>query len=521
MAKKWWTLLAVCSGTFMLLLDTTIVYVALPSIRADLGGSFADVQWVVDGYALALASLLLTAGIFADRFGRRRLYAIGLIVFTSGSALCGAAQSPLMLILSRAFQGIGGSMMFATGLALLAGAFEGKQRGTAFGVWGMVTGIASGLGPIVGGLFTTDLNWRGIFFVNVPIGVLALAVVLRRVDEARAPKPRALDWPGFALLTTGLVGLIYGLIRAGEQGWTERTTLAVLAAGTILLIAFLVAEAVNPRPMFDLSLFRIPTFLGGSIAAFAMNGSMFAMFLFLAIYYQGVLGYSALATGVRFLIPSGAMFASSLLAGRLSTRMPVRLLIGGGLLVVGAGLLLMGSLSPTTGWTHFIPGFIIAGLGAGVVNPPLASTALGVVELGRSGMASGVNATFRQIGLCTSVAVLGSLQATVVGDRLASGLAGTALARDPQLAAQVRAGALGQAAASVPAQLRGELIDVARAGLTSAVNDLLLVTGILALAGGVLSLLLIRAKDFAAAKQQHPAPKPADSASDDTALATS
>src|SRR5271165_3385765 len=219
MDNKWWTLTAVCAGTFMLLLDVTIVVVALPEIQTSLHASFADVQWVIDAYALTLASLLLTTGVLADRYGRRKLFSIGLAVFTLGSLTCGLAQSAPMLIISRSAQGVGGAIVFATSLALLAESFRGKDRGVAFGIWGAITGVAVSLGPILGGAITTGLNWRGIFLVNIPVGVAALAVTLSKVPESRSAHPGQPDWAGFALLTTGLVGFVYGLIRASETSW--------------------------------------------------------------------------------------------------------------------------------------------------------------------------------------------------------------------------------------------------------------------------------------------------------------
>ena len=376
MERKWWTLLAVCTGTFMLLLDVTIVVVAIPEIQQGLHASFGQIQWVIDAYALTLASLLLTAGVLADRYGRRLLFAIGLVIFTLGSLLCGVAQTPLMLILSRSGQGIGGAIMFATSLALLGNSFRGKDRGVAFGVWGAITGVAVSLGPILGGIITTGISWRGIFLVNVPIGVVALAVTWWRVDESRAPHPGRPDWIGFVLLTTGLVGLVYGLIRASETGWGDSGVAISLVIGAILLAGFGVAEAIVSHPMFDLSLFRVPTFDGGLIAAFCMNGSLFSMLLYLVLYLQDALGYSALQTGLRLLLISGPTLVTATVAGRLSERVPVRWLIGPGLLLVGAGLFLMAGLSGTSSWTHLIPGFIVSGAGAGFVNPPLASTAI-------------------------------------------------------------------------------------------------------------------------------------------------
>ncbi|HET9172918.1 MAG TPA: MFS transporter [Actinospica sp.] len=506
MERKWWTLLAVCVGTFMLLLDVTIVVVALPDIQHALKASFGDVQWVIDAYALALASFLLTSGVLADRYGRRRLFLIGLVVFTAGSLLCGLAQTSIMLIVSRAGQGVGGAMMFATSLALLGHSFRGRDRGVAFGLWGAITGAAVSLGPILGGVITTGISWRGIFLVNVPIGLAALIVTRRRVDESRVAHPGTLDLAGFALLTLGLVGLVYGLIRAGETSWSDTGAIIALAAGGALLIAFVLTERAVAHPMFDLSLFRKPTFVGGLIAAFAMNGSLFAMFLYLVLYLQNVLGYSALATGTRMLVSSGSLLVAATVAGRLSERVPARWLIGPGLLAVGAGLLLMTGLTGTSGWTHLIPGLIVSGVGAGFVNPPLASTAIGVVEPERAGMASGINSTFRQVGLATSIAALGSIFTTALRNQLGDALASTPLAgRAGQIVDAVRQGQSGPGGASSPA-LRAEVQAAIRSSFTGALNDLLLVTAVLALVGGVLAASLIRKKDFIAREPARAAP---------------
>lgn len=510
MPKKWWTLLGVCGGTFMLLLDTTIVYVVMPDVQADLKAGFADLQWVIDGYALALAALLLTSGTLADRFGRRRLYTLGVVLFTLASLLCGLAQSPSALVLARILQGVGGSVMFATGLALLAGSFQGKERGTAFGVWGMVTGLASAIGPVAGGLISDGISWRGIFLINVPIGVLVALVVALRVDESRSPFARRLDLPGFVLLTSGLATLVYGLIRAGEDGWSDSRALAFLVAGGGLLAAFLLVEARVEQPMFELRLFRIPTFVGGSVAAFAMNGSLFAMFLFLAVHFQEVLGYSSLETGVRLLASSLAMLVASLVAGRLGARIQPRFLIGGGLLLVGAALLLMGGVDAHSGWEHFLPGLVLGGFGAGLVNPPLASTAVGVVDFSRSGMASGISGTFRQLGVSAGVAVLGSTFAVIVGDRVRGGLAGVPGVGDrtDRIVFLVRGGEIDRAAALVPEARRQTVERLAVQGYVDGLNTLLTLSAGLALVGGLAALLLIRAADFRGAPQPQAAPEP-------------
>jgi EmrB/QacA subfamily drug resistance transporter len=511
MEKKWWTLVVVCAATFMLLLDVTIVIVALPTIQSGLHASFSDLQWVIDAYALTLASVLLAAGSLADRYGHRLLFTVGLIVFTLGSLLCGIAQSPIMLILSRSAQGIGGAILFATSLALLAQSFHGKERGMAFGIWGAVTGVAAGLGPVLGGLITTGISWRGIFLVNLPVGVAALVVTRWQVDEYKAPHASRPDWAGSVTLTAGLVSLVYGLIRAGELAWSDTGVDICLVLAAVFFVAFVAIERRADHPLFDLSLFRIPTFSGGLAAAFAMNGSLYAMFLYLTLYLQDDLGYSALATGTRLLLISGVSIASSMFAGAFNERIPVRWLIGPGLLLVGVGLLLMTGLDGGSSWTHLIPGFIVAGVGSGLVNPPLASTAVGVVAPQRSGMASGVNTTFRQIGIATGTAVYGSVFASDLRQKLGQALASIpSLERHlPGTVTAVQQGNTAQAINAVPAPLRAPLVAAVQASFASALDVLLVVSAVLALVGAACSGLLIRRRDFVVSHHQ-PTPAPTE-----------
>jgi EmrB/QacA subfamily drug resistance transporter len=455
MERKWLTLIAVAAGIFMLLLDVTIVNVALPDIGQAFHASLSDLQWVIDAYALSLAALQLTAGSLADRFGRRLLFAIGIVVFTLGSLLCGLATGSTFLSLSRAFQGIGGAIMFATGLAILADAYHGRERGVAFGVFGAVTGIAVAVGPVIGGALTSGLSWRWIFLVNIPVGVVALLITLRAVAESKDPHPRPVDVLGLGTFSLGLALLVYGLIRSNEDGWGSATVIGSLIAAAVLLLAFVVAEALQKQPMFDLTLFRKPAFVGGLIAAFAISASLFSMFPYLVIYMQAGLGLSAIDIGLRFLVLSGPIFITAAIAGRLTERVPTRWLIGPGFICIGVAQLLMRGLDPSSEWTHFIPGFVVAGIGAGFINVPLASTAVGVVEPARAGMASGINSTLRQVGIATGVAALGAIFSHHV------------------------------TAAGSP-----------RTGFVEGLNAILLVGGVLALAAAATSLTLIRSRDF-------------------------
>src|SRR4051794_13703715 len=329
MARKWWTLLVVCISIFMLLLDITVVNVALPVIREDLGASFSALQWVVDAYALTLAALLLTAGSLADRYGRRLIFTAGLVLFVAASLLCGLSTTPTMLDLARGLQGVGGAAMFATSLALLAQEFEGRERATAFGIWGATTGLAVAIGPLVGGALVDGIGWEWIFFVNVPIGALCLWISLTKVRETRDPSQGGVDLPGVVTFSAALFCLVFSLIRGNSEGWGSALILGLLIASAVLFAAFVVVERRVSNPMFDLTLFRKPTFTGASIVAFSLSASMFAMFLYLTLYMQNVLGYTAFETGVRFLPLSLLSFFAAAISGRLSERVPVRFLMAG------------------------------------------------------------------------------------------------------------------------------------------------------------------------------------------------
>ena len=503
--NKWWTLVAVCLGTFMLLLDITIVNVALPDIQRALNSSFSDLQWIVDAYALTLAAFLLTAGSLADMYGRRLLYLAGLAIFTLASVLCGFAVSTVMLQLSRALQGVGGAIMFAVSLALLADSFRGKDRGVAFGAWGAVTGLAVAIGPLLGGVLTSGLSWRWIFFVNVPIGIAAVIIALAKVTESRAAQASRPDWLGFSLFTVALSSLVYGLIESSQRSFTDGLVLGCLAVAAVLLAVFVIVELRSAQPMFDMKLFKLPTFSGGSVAAFGLSASIFSMLLYLVLYLQDILGYSPLATGVRLMVISGGILVTSTVAGRLTSRMPVRLLIGPGLIVIGAGLLLMRGLDAGSAWTHLIPGMIVGGVGIGIVNPPLASTAVGVVPPQRAGMASGINSTFRQVGIATGIALLGTLFSNNVKDEVLARVAAVPglSSSGPQVATAVQSGEIRNVIARLPEHARLAVATITRAAFTTGLNRILLVAAVIALVSGVVSLAAIRGRDFA--QQQRPA----------------
>jgi EmrB/QacA subfamily drug resistance transporter len=494
---KWWTLVAVCAGVFMLLLDITIVNVALPQIQNDFSASLADLQWVLDAYALTLAAFLLTAGSIGDARGHKRVFAAGLVIFTTGSILCGAAPNALFLSLARAFQGIGGAIMFATALALIANAFAPRERGVAFGVFGAVTGVAVAVGPVLGGALTSGLSWRWIFFVNVPVGLAALAVTIWGVAESRTDAGAHVDWAGCATFSIALAALVYGLIRSHPDGWGSPGVWGSLVLSGVMLVTFVVVERRMRNPMFDFSLLRVPTFSGGLIAAWAISASLFSLLTYIVIYLQAIQGYSALQAGLRFLPLTLVIFLVAGVAGRLSSLMPIRWLIGPGFLLIAVGLLVMRGNDPTQSWTHLVPGFVIAGVGAGLVNTPLASTAVGVVEPRRAGMASGVNSTFRQVGIATGIALLGSILSSQLRDSVVATLSHGPLApQAARLADAVSNGQFREAVASVAPSERGLALGAAANGYASALNDILLIGGIVALAAAVLTAVLIRSRDF-------------------------
>jgi EmrB/QacA subfamily drug resistance transporter len=512
MERKWWTLIAVSVAIFMLLLDITVVNVALPDIQRSLHSSFADLQWVVNAYALTLAAFLLTAGSVADKVGRKRVFIAGLFVFTGASAVCGLSTSPLMLNLARAVQGTGGAMMFSTSLALLAAAFHGRERGTAFGVFGAVTGAAVAVGPVLGGLITSGIGWKWIFFVNVPIGVAAVFLTVTQVKDSRDPNATGVDWIGLVSFSGALFLLVYALVQGNEKGWGSTEIVGLLAGSALLLVAFVVAESVQSRPMLDLALFRRPAFAGASLTAFTLSASFFAMFLYLTLYIQDVLGYSPIQAGLRFLPTTLLSFAVAPVAGKLSVRMPVRLLLGAGLLLIGIGLIAMTGLNATSHWTVLIPGFILAGAGVGLVNPPLASTAIGVVPHERSGMASGINSTFRQVGIATGIAGLGAIFQHDVTKGTTAALRAGGHAREilaaahGQLATLLESGDVKQIAGTLSAGARASLEHSYRTGFTGAFTTIAAIAAAIALVGSALAFLLVRSRDFVGSGAQGPGP---------------
>ena len=498
MERKWWTLGAVCVATFMLLLDITVVNTALPAIQKDLGGSFSDLQWVIDAYALSLAALVLTAGSLADRLGRRRVFAIGLGVFSLASLLCALAPDPTFLNLARALQGVGGAIMFAVSLALVAQEFPaGPERGMAMGIYGATIGIAVAIGPLVGGLLTDGLGWQWVFLINVPIGVAAIVVTYLRLAESRDPNATRIDWGGLVTFSSALFLLVLGLVRGNDEGWGSPVIVSLLVGAGVLLAAFAVVEQRVSEPMLPLSLFRRRAFTGVQLAAFAVSGSMFALFLYLTLYLQSYLGYSPIDAGLRYLPITLASFVVAPMAGMALAKVQARWLMSAGLALTGAGLLLMSGLGVDSEWTALLLGFIVSGIGVGLLNPVIADVALSVVPKERSGMAAGINDTFRQVGIAVGIAAWGAIFLGA-GASKTQELAGNAVGHTEarQLVEATSSGALPQAVSNLPQQVQGKVQSAAEQGFLHGLNEILLLGALLSFAGAIAALWMVREGDI-------------------------
>ena len=493
MERKWWTLVLVSVATFMLLLDVTVVNVALPDIREELHASLSSLQWVVDAYALTLAAFLLTAGSLGDRLGRRRVFTIGFGIFTFASFLCGISEDPTLLNLARGLQGVGAAGMFATSLALIGQEFHGKDRATAFGVWGATIGGAVAVGPLVGGVLTESFGWEWVFFVNVPIGIGAMILTERKIRNVIADDPEPIDFPGVTTFSGALFLLIFGLIRGNPEGWGSGLIVACLLGAALLFAAFVVFERRSDHPMLDFSLFRKPAFNGVSAVAFGLSGGMFALFLYLTIYIQGVLGFSPLEAGLRFLPLTILGFVVAPISGALSNKVPIRILLGTGMTLVGVGLLLMHGISVDSAWTTLLAGFIVAGIGIGITNPGIGQAAIAVVPPQKAGMGSGINSTFRQVGISTGVAGLGAVFQSRVDSKLTELLPNAPHGLGELVAS---GGSQAVATAHVAGAGPGRVSHAADVAFVSAFNEIILIAAVLSFVVAALGFALVRSSDF-------------------------
>jgi EmrB/QacA subfamily drug resistance transporter len=435
---------AICLGSFMLLLDVTIVTVALPDMASDLQASFADLQWVLDVYALVLAALLLGAGSVADIVGRRRAYVVGLVLFALGSLACGLAPSASVLITARGLQGIGGALMFATTTAMLNATYSGRDRGVAFGVWGATNGAGSALGPLIGGLLTQHAGWRWIFLVNLPVTVITVILTLAVCAETRRPGVR-LDVPGILAFTVFAGALTYGLIRAGDHGWSAVGTWSFLVLAAVALLVFLLIERRAEHPLLQLGLFRSASFSATITAGLMLMASAFAILAFTSVWLQGVLGLTPVAAGVALLPMAVCSFLVSALAGRALQGVSPRWTVGIGMVLIGAGGWLQSTVGPDSGALTLLPGLAVVGIGVGLAIPTLTAAAMSAAPPQLGGMVAGTLNTARQLGYALGVAVLGLVFKTTVEGQLANpalvgGVVSGQAPRTPEVHAAVAAG---------------------------------------------------------------------------------
>ncbi|RDI51637.1 MFS transporter [Nocardia mexicana] len=514
--RKWVPLGAVALGTLMLLIDVTIVNVAIPQMATDLDAGLADLQWVVNAYALALGAVLLGAGGLADRLGHVKIYVYGLAVFAIASLVAGLGTNLQVVVGARAVQGIGGAAMLATSIALLNAAYTtGKDRGIAFGVWGATAGAAGAVGPVLGGVLTEWLSWRWVFFVNVPVTVLAIALSLRAFANAGGDRQRKLDVAGIATFTLAAAAVTYGLIEAGPRGWSDALVIGSFAVAVLALAGFVVAEMVVAQPILELRLLRNREFAGILLGSGLLNFAAFGYLLYTALWLQDDRGMSPISAGLAGAVALAlAGFVVSGAIGRHLHDSNPRWIIGGGLVLIAIGAAAQGILTPDSSWVRLQAGLVIAGCGVGLATPILVSSAMSAVPVSRGGMAAGAVNTARQLGLVFGIAVLG----TVFQNRAAHVLSDRGLGGDTgELARTIASGGGGQVVAQTPEAQRGALAEAVHAAFASGLNVTLHTAGLVGLVGAIVTVVLIRHRTHAepenaatAAVENTPEPTGAD-----------
>jgi EmrB/QacA subfamily drug resistance transporter len=503
--SRWWTLGAMCFALFMIMLDNTVVNVALPSIQRDLHASLASLEWTVNAYTLTFAVLLVTGGRLGDIFGRRRMFLFGVVVFGLSSLAIGFSPSDNFLVAFRAIQGIGSAFMMPATLALITQAFPPEQRGTAIGTWAGVSALALAIGPVVGGFLTEDVSWRAIFFINPPIAVALFATRESR-DETVG---RTVDFAGIASLTIGLTALVLALVESNSWHWGSVRVIGLLVVSVIATTAFAIIERRVRIPMVDFSFFRSRTSLGANLVGFLVSFAMFAQFFFLTLYMQNVLHYSPLETGVRFLPSTVVIIIMGPLAGRLTDRVGARPLMTLGLVIVAISMFIESRLTIHSGYGLLLPGFVLMGAGMGLVMSPMSTAAMNAVDRSKAGAASGVLSMSRMVGSTFGVAVMGALVTTIGGSKINSSL--------PDLPAHVRntiIDALGSGA-TIGGHEPARIVAAANDAFVSALATGLLIGAFVTLLGAVFAWTLIQRM----IKQPAPVPAPAAEADDEAASA--
>jgi EmrB/QacA subfamily drug resistance transporter len=495
--RRWWTLGAMSFALFMVMLDNTAVNVALPSIQKDFGASLAALEWTVNAYTLTFAVLLVTGGRLGDIFGRRRVFLGGVVVFSLASATIGFAPSEGWLVASRAIQGVGAAFMMPGTLSIISNAFPPEERGKAIGTWAGVSAIALAAGPLLGGWLTEDVSWRAIFFLNLPVAVGAVAVTLFAAEESRDETVgRTVDVPGITALTVSLTALVFALVEGNAWGWASPGILGLLALSAASLAAFIAIERRAAAPVVDFDALRSKQFLGANVVAFMVSFGMFAMFFFLALYMQNILGYSPLEAGVRFLPSTVVIIFAGPIAGRLADRVGPRPLMVAGMLIVAISLLWQSRIEVDTSYAFLAPAFVLMGLGMGLVMSPMSMAAMNAVDRTKAGVASGTLSMFRMVGGTFGVAALGALVASVGRHDLEQALPGVPEPARERLAEGLGSGA-GLAGASP------QVVGAARSAFVDALGTGLTVSAAMVAAGALLAWLLI-----APGRPSGPAPVP-------------
>jgi EmrB/QacA subfamily drug resistance transporter len=413
--RKWWTLAAVAVGLFMIMLDNTVVNVALPSIRKDLGISISELEWVVNAYALTFGVLLLSGGKLADLLGRRAIFIAGLVIFTGASLWCGLAAGAASLIAARTVQGVGAAMMNPATLSIITATFPPRQRGTAIGIWAGVSALALAFGPLVGGILTQDISWSWIFFINIPVGVAGVLAAMLFIDESKdTSREQRLDLPGLLTSAIGLFALTYGLIETNDHAWGSTRVLTLFAIAVVFLVAFVLLEMHQRLPMLDLSLFKNATFSGANTVMFLIGLAMFGIFFYNSLFLQNILHYGAIKTGATFLPMTVLIILIAPLAGKLSDRIGPRWLMGAGMVLLTGSLLLFATLDAASSWWAILPGLLVGGVGMAITMAPTTAAAMSSVPVDKAGVGSAVINSMRQVGGSLGIAVMGALVATAV-----------------------------------------------------------------------------------------------------------
>ncbi len=420
--RKWWTLASVAFALFMIMLDNTVVNVALPAIQRDLGIGVSELEWVVTGYALSFAVLMLTGGKLADMFGRRRVFMIGLAIFTVSSLFCGLAGTADLLIGARVVQGLGAAFMMPATLSIITATFPPKERGAALGIWAGVSAMALAIGPLVGGLITEHISWNWVFYINVPVGVLGLVAARLVIRESKdTSHEQRLDVPGLVTSGLALFALVFALIEANSYGWTSATILGLFGLAAVSAVAFVFLELRQRLPMFDMALFRNPTFVGANTVALLVSLAMFGVFFFISLYMQNVLGYSAVRAGASFLPMTLLIILVAPIAGKASDRLGSRWLMAGGMTLVGLSLLLFAQLQVDSSYWTLLPAMVTGGVGMALTMTPMTAAAMSSVPVDKAGVGSGMLNTFRQVGGSLGIAVMGAILAAGSSSSLAGG----------------------------------------------------------------------------------------------------